>query len=92
MNFSGSKRRNQLTRKTMKKLFELETTEEAKARQLRTEMVEITPAKACILWLKNAEICRLHDDDSESVIETPKELIQAILNEEELGIHLSELM
>lgn len=89
MNSSESKRRSQLTRTTMKKIFEIEATEESQARQLRTEMVEITPAKACVLWLKDVEVCRLHDDDSESVIETPKELIQAILEEADLGIHLS---
>ncbi len=76
----------------MKKLFELDTTAESEARQLRTEMVEVTPSKACILWLKGVEICRLHDDDSESIIESPKELIRTIFDEEELGIHLSELM
>ncbi len=76
----------------MKKRFDLEITEESEQRQRRTEMVEITPAKACLLWLKDAEICRLHDDDSESVIETRTELLRAILDEEQLGIHLSELM
>lgn len=76
----------------MKKLFVHEPTEESKARQLRTGMVEIAPAQACILNLKDAEICRLNDDDSESVIETPTELIRAILEKEDLGVHLDELM
>ena len=77
---------------TMKKLFEIEVTEDSKARQDRTEMVEIAPSKACILWMKDVEVCRLHGDDSESVIESPKELVKAILDEESLGGHLDLLM
>jgi len=63
-----------------------EITEASKQRQVRTGMVEITPARAAILALSDVEICRLHDDDSESLIETLWDLLRAIREGDQLGI------
>lgn len=49
-------------------------------------MVEISPARAAVLALRDIEICRLYDDDSESLIETSADLDQAIRDGDQLGI------